>query len=43
MWYLTLELWPYALAALGIGAVTGWFAGCAPRQRSPAAEPEAAR
>lgn len=25
MWFLALELWPYVLAALMIGLLTGWF------------------
>lgn len=28
MWYLAIELWPYLLAALGIGLATGWLTGC---------------
>ncbi|MCK0208635.1 hypothetical protein MWN33_11395 [Starkeya koreensis] len=35
MWFLALELWPYLLAALGIGLLTGWLSGCAPRRSKP--------
>lgn len=34
MWFLALELWPYLLAALGIGLVTGWLSGCGPARRA---------
>lgn len=32
MWFLALEIWPYLLAALALGLVTGWVGGCAPRR-----------
>lgn len=35
MWFLALELWPYLAAALGVGLLTGWLSGCAPRRRKP--------
>lgn len=37
MWFLAVELWPYLVAALGIGLATGWLSGCASR-RAPEAE-----
>ncbi|MDF2996949.1 MAG: hypothetical protein K0R27_2586 [Xanthobacteraceae bacterium] len=36
MWFLALELWPYLLAALALGAATGWLSGCVPRRAAEA-------
>lgn len=35
MWFLALELWPYLIAALGLGLATGWLSGCTTRPAAP--------
>ncbi|WP_281502808.1 hypothetical protein [Ancylobacter crimeensis] len=34
MFFLAYELWPYLLAALAIGLVTGWRSGCSPARQA---------